>query len=83
MDFVVLLVTFALLVLVILPVWVFIRINSFSAANELLQSKIRSLELEMSRLRQQFQKSDTPPPDPASRVAAVCQESLPNGRSMP
>jgi uncharacterized membrane protein len=52
MGFVVLLVIFALLVLVVLPIWVFVKITGFASENEVQQSRLNALEQELRELRQ-------------------------------
>ena len=67
MGLVVLPVLFALLVLVILPIWVFIKVRTFSSSDEVLEARLAALEQEIRQLRQaaQLRGSSSPlPPTP-------------------
>ena len=57
MGLVVFLVLFALVVLVILPLWVFVKIRTFASSNEVLETRLAALEHEIRQLRQDVQSS--------------------------
>ncbi len=59
MGLVVLLIVFALVVLVILPIWVFVKISSFTSENEVLQARLAALDRELAQLRQTVQSLST------------------------
>ncbi|MEO6004213.1 MAG: DUF2339 domain-containing protein [Opitutus sp.] len=54
MGLVVLLIIFGLLVLVVLPIWVLVKIGSFTTDNEVLQNRLAALEREVQELRQRL-----------------------------
>ncbi|MEO7600356.1 MAG: DUF2339 domain-containing protein [Opitutus sp.] len=61
MASVVLLVLFALLVLVVLPIWVLVKIGSFSTDNEVLHARVKALENELQAVRGKLQNLSASP----------------------